>query len=746
MQKPLKPVYDFGIHSVDTSRRILLRDNKPVPLEPKVFETLVALIENRGRVLSRDELLKQVWDGAIVEEGGLTRNISLLRKVLGERRDEHRYIVTAPGRGYQFVAEVHEKGQDEDSQGDGVGDADARSVPAAVANRWTFRGPKRLWIVGATAAVLLPILLAVQLWDVEKTPTSDTHAATKAIRLTSTAGLNTDPALTRDGTFVAYASDRGRAQNLDIWVQPVGGGDPIQRTSHSAEETEPSFSPDGSQIAFSRRDAGIYVMGTLSGNPRLVAPVPWARTPRFSPDGKWIVFWTGFPPSVVAGGIPGAVGNLYVVPVTGGEPLLIKTPLASARYPIWSPDGEFILFLGEENPGLKRHDWYVIPRGGDRAAKTGAIDAFRAHGLGAGIPIPGSWRARDNAIVLATNEHESSNIWQISITPSTGRLSGRPKRLTFGSAIERNPSISESGRIAFVSVTENIDIWRLALNAGTGREARGLERVTDDTAADVLRNISADGQSLTFLSSRSGRMEVWMKDLRFDRYRQLTYTGAEDASASFDGSKVGYSRRGERAPQIEVVDANGDPRSVICTDCYSPWDWSSDGNRLLFARGLPARVLVHDFRSGRQAEVVEHKHWGLSMARFSPDGRWITFHAAPSPNVRQIYAVPVNFDASPLPSEKWTRIVSDHGCHPNWSADGKLLYYFSFRDGHFCLYAQQVDRATMRSVGPYRAVQHFHRPGLRAATGAAAYNDVQAEYVYMSLTHAVGNIWILEDD
>jgi DNA-binding winged helix-turn-helix (wHTH) protein len=89
-------------------KRLLLRNGAAVPLAPKVLETLLALVENRDRVLSKDELLDQVWGGASVEEGGLTRNVSILRKTLGEKPDDHRFIVTVPGRGYRFVAAVND--------------------------------------------------------------------------------------------------------------------------------------------------------------------------------------------------------------------------------------------------------------------------------------------------------------------------------------------------------------------------------------------------------------------------------------------------------------------------------------------------------------------------------------------------------------------------------------------------------------------------------------------------------------
>ena len=89
-------------------------------------------------------------------------------------------------------------------------------------------------------------------------------------------------------------------------------------------------------------------------------------------------------------------------------------------------------------------------------------------------------------------------------------------------------------------------------------------------------------------------------------------------------------------------------------------------------------------------------------------------------------------------------IVMDHGCHPSWSADGSVLYYFSFRDGAFCPWVQRVDPATKRPIGTPRPVMHFHHPRLRASSGAAAFNDVQAGYLYLTLTEATGNIWMID--
>lgn len=101
-------LYEFGAFSLNPLRRIVLRDGEPLPLTPKCFDILLALVEHAGEVLVKEELIESVWPDTVVEEGNLNRNISTLRRILGESPNDHRYIVTVPGRGYRFVAEVRE--------------------------------------------------------------------------------------------------------------------------------------------------------------------------------------------------------------------------------------------------------------------------------------------------------------------------------------------------------------------------------------------------------------------------------------------------------------------------------------------------------------------------------------------------------------------------------------------------------------------------------------------------------------
>src|SRR5579862_132721 len=108
MAKTEKHLYEFGSFRIDTVERLLLRNGQTIPLTPKAADTLLALLANPGRVLDKDELIKIVWPDTFVEEGALARNISALRKALGDETEGSQYIETIPKRGYRFVAPVND--------------------------------------------------------------------------------------------------------------------------------------------------------------------------------------------------------------------------------------------------------------------------------------------------------------------------------------------------------------------------------------------------------------------------------------------------------------------------------------------------------------------------------------------------------------------------------------------------------------------------------------------------------------
>ena len=108
MSLQTKHLYQFGRFSLDPVKRRLMRDGEVVKLTPKAFETLLALVEQRGKTIEKDELLNKVWAGTVVEENNLNQSITALRKSLGDSREKSEYIATIPGVGYRFVAEVTE--------------------------------------------------------------------------------------------------------------------------------------------------------------------------------------------------------------------------------------------------------------------------------------------------------------------------------------------------------------------------------------------------------------------------------------------------------------------------------------------------------------------------------------------------------------------------------------------------------------------------------------------------------------
>jgi DNA-binding winged helix-turn-helix (wHTH) protein/tetratricopeptide (TPR) repeat protein len=106
MTAPQPHIFEFDDFRIDAGKRLLLRRGEPVPLTPKAFDTLLYLVENRGKVIEKDDLMGAIWPDTAVEENNLNQNISTLRRVLGENRGENRYIATVPGKGYRFIARV----------------------------------------------------------------------------------------------------------------------------------------------------------------------------------------------------------------------------------------------------------------------------------------------------------------------------------------------------------------------------------------------------------------------------------------------------------------------------------------------------------------------------------------------------------------------------------------------------------------------------------------------------------------
>jgi DNA-binding winged helix-turn-helix (wHTH) protein/TolB-like protein/Tfp pilus assembly protein PilF len=135
--------YEFGPFVLDTIQHALLREGNPVPLTPKTYDTLLVLVQNSGRMLSKEELMKALWPDSFVEESNLTQQVSMIRRALGESPGDPRYVVTVPSRGYRFVAGVRNRtGETPRSVlsgspvGSSIGEIDRHNGIASHAGNW----------------------------------------------------------------------------------------------------------------------------------------------------------------------------------------------------------------------------------------------------------------------------------------------------------------------------------------------------------------------------------------------------------------------------------------------------------------------------------------------------------------------------------------------------------------------------------------------------------------------------------
>jgi DNA-binding winged helix-turn-helix (wHTH) protein/TolB-like protein/Flp pilus assembly protein TadD len=167
-------IFEFGGYSLDIDRRVLFNAaGEALPLMPKAIDTLAYLVRNRGKVVTKDELLSSIWPDSIVEENNLTQNISILRRTLGEKRGERRYIATVPGHGYKFVAEVNELARDADAEArpddlteeaDSALNVEQASAAEVVTN--SGAGRSRAPYKAVAGLVAASVVIAVIVWQV----------------------------------------------------------------------------------------------------------------------------------------------------------------------------------------------------------------------------------------------------------------------------------------------------------------------------------------------------------------------------------------------------------------------------------------------------------------------------------------------------------------------------------------------------------------------------------------------------
>ena len=586
------------------------------------------------------------------------------------------------------------------------------------------------WTVYAAAAILG--LAAVVTWILLRRTAPEDFALTQ---LTYDSGSTTEPAISPDGKLVAYTSDRTGEGNRDIWVQNIATGDRARMAADPADDDEPSFSPDGSKVVFrSDRDGGgIYTVAILGGELKLIARR--GRGPRFSPDGQRIAYWVGESYFVRT--------QVYVVAVTGGTPRQVQPKFYGAHDAVWSSDGKYLLFWGQRDES-SAPDWWVAPVDGGEPVETGIFAVFARQNLSAGGPA--AWV--DDQVYFSARR-DTTNLWKTTISPQTGKSSGRPRRLTFGTGQEGEPSVASNGNLVFSSAATSTNVWRLPMDLKQGKVTGNLERVTRDLSTEVFPSISAN-QRLAFSADRSGKREIWVKDLAMGKDTLLATSSSEFDSPKIapDGSRVAYA---VASPgwAIHVISSTGTEDRVY-PNGGPPRAFSADGTKLLYeAKSCsPYCVGLLDLSTGKTEELIRHPKLALYPESFSPDGTWVAFQARPVDNDsnRTIYVASYGDEHVGGP-DTWIQVTD--GNHMDrevkWSPDGGWLYFLSERDGFRCIWAERLDRTSKHPIGEPFPVYHFHH-SQQSLTSLGSPGkvglSVTSDGLLFSLAETTGNIWM----
>lgn len=288
MTQAAKPIYEFGSFRLDAVKRLLWREGEPVPLTSKSLETLLALVESRGEILDRDSLMSRIWPDTVVEEKNLTINISALRKALGENPREHRYIVTVPGRGYRFVAEVQEisdtntaemmlrqskisvvvEEEEDDGETERGGDGATKRIPAS----WNpAASPGRAVALAVSAIALLVMVLAGGMsWWKTKRAAAEQAGAIKTLAVLPFKSLNSQSSEDYLGVGMADVMITRLSNLSEIIVRPTSsvlpfnGTDPLQagQTLKVDSVLDGSIQQDGNRVRVTVR-----LLRTSDGQP-----------------------------------------------------------------------------------------------------------------------------------------------------------------------------------------------------------------------------------------------------------------------------------------------------------------------------------------------------------------------------------------------------------------------------------------------------------------------------------------------
>jgi Tol biopolymer transport system component/DNA-binding winged helix-turn-helix (wHTH) protein len=656
MNQAIKHFYEFGPYRLDLAEGLLWHEGKHIPLTPKAYETLLALVERGGHVVDKEELIKRIWPDTFVEEVNLAKNISNLRKILGGEQSDQ-YIETIPKRGYRFVASVKEV-WDEDEARELSGRALVHDLPErrrsngpdlssqssnepvngissveSIADKSRSSARRLFW--PATLLALI-IVISAGLWVIFTQHRSPAlPSALNAVPFTSFPGRETHPAFSPDGNWIAFTWDGENGDNSDIYVKQIDGDRVLRLTTDPAADSHPAWSPDGIYISFVRQSAessAFYLVPSSGGPERKIVDVFRYQNPAqgnssyYSPDGKFL--------AVSDKGSPGEPLNICLLSIENGRKRQATWPPAGTvgdSYPAFAPDGKTLAFI--RSTSLATTDIYIVPLAGNQPRRL-TSDNSSIVGF--------AWTSDSRAIVFASRRGGSIyHLWRI---PAAG---GVPERVPGIGQRVLSPAVASRGnRLAYVQSMDDMNIWRLELDPA-GR-AGALAPLISSTLSDNGPEYSPDGSKIVFASNRSGDFGIWVCDRNGSDPVQLVNGGTNLTGTprwSPDGRWIAYDSRSSEpghegdADIFMIGAAGGTPRRLTreAGENVAP-NWSRDGKWIYFgsSRGGDMQVWKVALEGGQTLQVTRHGGFeGLE----STDGK--IFYYAKGRSIPGIWQIPV---------------------------------------------------------------------------------------------------------
>ena len=714
MSNQEKHFYEFGPFRLDPMKRRLLRDGEPIPLAPKVFDTLLALVRHGGKTIDKDDLMNKVWPDAVVEENNLNQNISALRRSLGDSRQESRYIATIPGLGYRFVAEVKQapfaeaevkpdaRGQPllsiekrfEPGEGEQVEKPDLIAIGAGNASRAattalqvepllpSARSSGESSLVSLkrhrkVAALVLSLVIigaaGIAIWVYKIVATNWTEPAPYEKEVTNLTRTGTigSAAISPDGRLVVYSV--GEAGRESMWLRQVAASS-AQQIIPSAEVSYfgLTFSLDGNQIYFGRTERNIpgralYRMPALGGvATRLLVDIESIVT--LSPDGSRMAFVRH----------SSEESALIIADADGHNQRKLATRPMRDRFkvPAWSPDGKEIACSAGSGEPYDIHNSIIVVRVEDGTQRPLAPQEWAWTGWV-------QWLADGSGLLITARERHGipDQIWHISYP------GGASRRLTSDSKMYRSMSIAADSRTLIAVQSELLsDIW--VANDWKVDQAR---KITFGTGSYESVCYAPDGRVL-YASQASGNWDIWIMNSDGSNQKQLTADAGVNLSqtVSHDGRYIVFASNRGAAFNIWRMDIDGGNPVQLTRGDGEKFPYCSPANNWIVYIDVASdrnlnTLLKVPIEGGEPVQVTDSNTAYLAI---SPDGKHIAyFYTGESSGLYKIAVIP--FDGG-QPDKVFDIANLDPFPYIRWFPDGKSITYSASRNGVSNIWMQSL--------------------------------------------------------